>query len=169
MLTGWTCAGALRHAPGFHASLHGDGPRVVVGWNETGTGTGTGRGTSSSQQTLHVLQLRPCTAELTSSSRTGPRPKSPAHVHCIDVHSSAYSQLAVGEALWSLARISLSEKHHGYSLIPNSLNCRDNVIYVCLCSVSDTTSALGSPSGGRTWNGNRLTYYLKMFTWFSSV
>lgn len=61
-LTGWTCAGALRHGPGFHTGLLGDG-HCVVGWL---SGAGAGGGVPP-QQTLHVIQLRPCTAELTVS------------------------------------------------------------------------------------------------------
>ena len=56
----WTCAGALRHGPGVRAGLLGDGQRVVGGLSGAGAG-----GDVSSQQTLHVTQLRPCTAQLT--------------------------------------------------------------------------------------------------------
>ena len=61
-LMGPTCAGALRHAPGAHAGLGGERQRVVLGLRGAGAG-----GDASSQQALHVLQLRPCKQELRSN------------------------------------------------------------------------------------------------------
>lgn len=54
-VSGWTCVRAVRRALAFRSSLDGDGNDVALG--HTG-------GTVSSQQTLHILQLRPCKKNL---------------------------------------------------------------------------------------------------------